>query len=534
MIDSPSRRRFLETSATGLILAAGLRPGRASASVSSPAAPPFTLGVASGDPTHESVVLWTRLANDPLDGGGMPSTPIPVHWEVALDPQLRHVVRRGIAVAFPAFAHTVHAHVTDLAPDRWYWYRFRALHEESPIGQTRTFPAPWSKARTMKFAFVSCQNFEDGFYTAYANLAQEDVDFVVHLGDYIYEGAASAGGPRVHLGGEPMTLDDYRNRHAQYRGDANLQAAHASFPFIVTWDDHEVENNYAGLISEDNDVPGRTPVSTDTFRQRRANAYRAYFEHMPLGNGAVLIGSAARLFRRFDFGRLAEINVLDTRQFRTNQPCGGPFDQLPPAGDDLAFACGQERDPAATMTGAFQEAWLKNGLASSKARWNVIAQQVMMTRMNFAPTAPAPIFNMDAWDGYAAARNRLLGFVGDRAIPNVVVVTGDVHSSWVADLRADFDVAGSPVVATELVGTSITSSFAPEFVPAIQAALQHPSNSHVKFFDGLFHGYVRCDVDEERWRATFRAVATVLAPASPVQTLATFEIADGVPGAVPA
>lgn len=529
-----SRRRFLGTGATGLILAAGLRPSRAAASAFSPAPAPFTLGVASGDPTHESVELWTRLANDPLHGGGMPHAPIPVHWEVARDPRMRRVVRRGVALASPAHAHTVHVHVDDLEPDEWYWYQFRVGREESPVGRTRTFPAPGAHARRMKFAFVSCQHFEDGFYTAYEHLAQEDLDFVVHLGDYIYEDGASTGAPRQHVGGELMTLADYRNRHAQYRGDANLQAAHARFPFIVTWDDHEVENNYAGAISEDNDVPGAAPVPTEEFRRRRARAYQAYFEHMPLGPRTALDGADARLYRRFHFGRLAALSVLDTRQFRTNQPCGGAFDQLPPAGDDIAFACGQEHDPAATLTGAAQEAWLRRGLAGSRARWNVVAQQVMMTRINFAPTAPVPLFNMDAWDGYVAARNRLLGFVERRRVDNVVVITGDIHSSWVADLEADFDAAGSPVVATELVGTSISSGFAPEFVAAIEAALQHPSNAHVKFFDGLFRGYVRCDVDEDRWRADFRAVTTVLAPSSPVQTLASFEIRDGQPGALPA
>jgi alkaline phosphatase D len=533
MIDAPSRRRFLGMSVTGLMLGAGLRPRRARASSFEPAEPPFSLGIASGDPTHHSVVLWTRLANDPLDGGGMPSVPIPVQWEVATDPHLHHVVRRGVTLAWPALAHTVHVHVSGLAPDRWYWYRFRAGREASPVGRTRTFPALWSRPRTMKFAFVSCQHWEAGFYTAYEHLAEEDLDFVVHLGDYIYEDPASEGAPRTHAGGEPTTLADYRNRHAQYRGDANLQAVHARFPFIVTWDDHEVENNYAGLISEDNDEPGATPVPLAAFRQRRAQAYRAYFEHMPLGHDAALVGSAARLFRRFRFGELAEVSVLDTRQFRSNQPCGGPLDQLPPAGDDIAFACGQERNPQATMTGAVQEAWLLNGLATSAARWNVIAQQVMMARVNFAPTAPAPLFNMDAWDGYAAARNRILGFVAARAIPNVVVLTGDVHASFAADLRADFDAPGSPVVGTELVGTSITSTFAPEFVAAIQAALLHPSNAHVKFFDGVFRGYVRCEVDAERWRADYRVVTTVLAPSSPLQTLASFEIAAGTPGVRP-
>jgi len=530
-----SRRGFLKTGVTGMVLAAGLRPAVASGAPFSPSPAPFTLGIASGDPTPDSVVLWTRLANDPLHGGGMPPEPIPVAWEVATDERMRHVVRRGVVIAWPAFAHTVHAHVRGLEPDHWYWYRFRVGGEASPIGRTRTFPEPGSAPERMRLAFASCQHFEQGFYTAWEHLAGEDLDFVIHLGDYVYEDGASPEGPRQHVSGETMTLADYRNRHAQYKGDANLQAAHARFPFIVTWDDHEVENNYARFTSEDNDTPGRTPVPPEVFRQRRVRAYRAYFEHMPLRARATPDGASLRLFRRFRFGRRAQFSVLDTRQFRSNQPCGGTPDEFPPPpGDDVASACGRERDPAATMTGAAQEDWLLQGLASSRAQWNVIAQQVMVTRVNFAPTLPTPVFNMDAWDGYVAARNRLLGFVRDRGVPNVVVLTGDIHSSWVADLKANFDEPGSPVVATELVGTSISSDFAPPFVAAIEAALQHPSNDHVKFFNGDFRGYVRCDVDAERWRADFRAVATVLAASSPVVTLASFEVLDGVPGAVPA
>jgi alkaline phosphatase D len=539
MIGTLSRRRLLGMGATGLVLAAGLKPPRAAGSTFSPSPAPFSLGVASGDPTDQSVVLWTRLASDPLDGGGMPNVPIAVKWQVATDPEMRHVVRSGVALAWPALAHTVHVHVRGLAADRWYWYRFEAGGEQSPLGRTRTFPAPDGTPRQMKLAFVSCQHFEHGFYTAYEHLAEEDLDFVIHLGDYIYEDAASPGRVRQHVGDEAMSLADYRNRYAQYKGDPNLQAAHARFPFIVTWDDHEVENNYAGLVSEDNDIRGAAPVPPDVFRQRRAAAYRAFFEHMPLGRRTALVGAHALLFRRFRFGRLAELSVLDTRQFRSNQPCGGVFDQIPPSGDDVSLACGEERNPAATMMGTPQEAWLLGGLVSSHARWNVIAQQVMMARLNFAPgpSLPAAVLNMDSWDGYATARNRLLGFVDQRDIRNVVVLSGDAHVAFAADLHADFEAPGSPV-ATEFVGTSISSDFAPEdFAPeaiaAIQAALLHPSNGHIKFFNGALRGYVRCEVDEERWRADFRAVATVAAPTSAVQTLASFEIRDGVPGAIP-
>ena len=531
MLDTLTRRRFLAMGATGLAATAALKPRRAAASFA-PSPAPFSLGVASGDPTHHSVVLWTRLAMDPLNGGGMPPERIPVSWEIATDPAMRQVVNRGVITAFPELAHTVHVRVQGLRPDSWYWYRFWTGPNQSPVGRTRTFPAPGATVDRMKFAFVSCQHWEAGFYTAYENIAAEDIDFVVHLGDYIYEDGPSSSGVRQHVGGEPKTLADYRNRHALYKTDGNLQAAHAMFPFIVTWDDHETENNYAGEVSEDNDVPGATPVSAPAFRERRAQAYRAYFEHMPLDSRASLVGAKARLYRRFQFGRLAEISVLDTRQSRGNQPCGGALDALPPSGDDIAFACGGEHVPGSTMTGAAQESWLLSGLEDSRAQWRVIAQQVMMTRINFAPTAPTPVYNMDAWDGYVAARNRLLGFVADGDIDNVVVLTGDIHSSWVADLKADFDAPGSPVVATELVGTSVTSTFAPQFVAAIQAALQHPSNGHIRFFEGLSRGYVRCDVDADRWRADFRGVSTVLQPTATVQTLASFEIQDGVPGAV--
>lgn len=241
-----SRRAFLYGGAfTALALASGLVPRRAAGLA--PASIPFSLGVASGDPTHDSVVLWTRLAVDPLNGGGMPQLPIEVKWKIATDPRLHHVVRRGRFTALPEDGHSVHVVVKGLSPDRWYWYQFESGRDISPIGRTRTFPAPGSKPGLLRFAFVSCQHWESGFYTAWEHLAQEDIDFVIHLGDYIYEDGASGGGVRQHVPvSEIMTLDDYRNRHAQYRGDPNLQVAHAQFPFIVTCDDHEVENNYAG------------------------------------------------------------------------------------------------------------------------------------------------------------------------------------------------------------------------------------------------------------------------------------------------
>ena len=535
-----SRRAFLRGGAfAGLALATGLEPSRAAAACCDP---PFTLGVASGDPTHNSVILWTRLANDPLDGGGMGSRGIEVKWEVATDEQMSHVVRRGSVVALPDLAHSVRVRVLGLQPDRWYWYRFKAEGELSPVGRTRTFPAPGANASPLRFAFVSCQHFEQGFYPAWANLAEEDIDCVVHLGDYIYEDAASGLGVRTHVpASETMSLTDYRNRHAQYRSDPSLQAAHARFPFIVTWDDHEVEDNYAGDVSVDNgDLDPTNDVSSAVFRARRAAAYRAFFEHMPLDPLRRPLGADAILFRRFSWGRLAEISVLDTRQFRTDQPCAGALDFFPPSGDDLVIPCGQELDPRATMTGVLQEAWLLDGLRRSRARWNVIAQQVMMGALDFGPgiaffdpTVPAglSVRNVDAWDGYVAARNRLLEFVRDQHVENLVVLSGDTHTSFVADLKTDFADPTSPVVGTEFVGPSITSIFPPPLIPVVQAALLDARNAHVKFFEGLLHGYVRCTVTPDEWRSDYRVVTTTLTPVSPVHTLASFVIENGQPGA---
>jgi alkaline phosphatase D len=536
-----SRRAFLRSGAlAALALASGVTPRRAAGLA--PAAIPFSLGIASGDPTHDSVVLWTRLAVDPLNGGGMPPVPLEVDWKIATDPHLRHVVRRGTFLALPEDGHSVNVAATGLAPDRWYWYQFESGGDLSPIGRTRTFPAPRSQPRLLRFAFVSCQHWESGFYTAWEHLAREDIDFVIHLGDYIYEDGTSVGGVRQHVPvSEIMTLDDYRNRYAQYRSDANLQAAHAQFPFIITWDDHEVENDYAGDVSENNgDADSTNDVPPGEFRTRRARAYKTFFEHMPLDPRLSLKGASARLFRRFDWGRLAKFHVLDTRQFRSDQPCAGAKDLLAPVGDDLVIACGEELNPSATMIGAAQENWLLDGLQRSKSRWNVIAQQVMMAAVDFGPGAAGfdprltglHIRNVDAWDGYVEARNRLLGGVLEEEIANLVVLSGDAHSSWVADLKANFADPSSPVVGTEFVGMSISSNFRSEFIPIIEQTLLDPANAHVKFFDGTFHGYVRCSVTPERWLSDYRVVDTVLEPTATLRTLKTFVVKDGQVGSL--
>jgi alkaline phosphatase D len=304
---------------------------------------PFQLGVASGDPAADGFVIWTRLAPDPVGGGGMPAEPVEVVWQVAHDETFERIVREGKTVATPDWAHSVHVEVEGLEPDRWYFYRFQAGDEISPVGRARTFPAPESAAARMRFAFASCQHYESGLYTAYEHMLGEDLDLIAHLGDYIYEGATSRGNTvRKHNSKEIETLDEYRNRHALYKTDELLQAAHAACPWIVTWDDHEFDNNCAGDISEEPNV------AREDYLRRRAAAYQAYYEHMPLRRSALPQGPDMQLYRKVSFGSLAEFFVLDTRQYRTDQPCG---DGNKPPCDDVY-------DPQATLLGEAQEKWL--------------------------------------------------------------------------------------------------------------------------------------------------------------------------------
>jgi alkaline phosphatase D len=474
-------------------------------------ASPFTLGVASGDPSDDGVVLWTRLAPDPLQGGGMPSAPVEVRWEVAEDEGMRRLVKHGRATAVAEWGHTIHAEVDGLDPNREYWYRFHAGDATSPVGRTRTLPRSKDAVDQLRFAFASCQHYEAGFFTAYRHLASEDLDLVFHLGDYVYEGPARDGQPRRHRGLELATLDDYRNRYALYKSDPDLQAAHAAAPWIVTPDDHEVDNNYAGAISE-NDDP------REAFLQRRAAAYQAYYEHMPLRRRSIPKGPAVQLYRQFSYGQLASFFVLDTRQFRTDQPCG----------DGSKAPCPGVGDPQASMLGPAQEKWLFDALGRSKGRWNVLPQQVMMAKVDQMP-GPDERYSMDQWSGYDVPRTRLMELFASRRPSNPVVLTGDIHSNWVNDLKVDFRDANAPAVATELVGTSITSGG-----DGVDQSARMPDvlaeNPFVKFQNSQ-RGYVSCSVTPEAWRADYRVVDYVSRPDAPRRTRASFRIADGRPGA---
>lgn len=472
---------------------------------------PFTLGVASGDPEPDGVVLWTRLAPRPLDGGGMPDESVEVSWQVAEDEAMTRVVQKGITAAVPEWGHSVHVEVQGLKPDRWYWYQFRAAGETSPKGRTRTAPAADSRPENLRFAVASCQHYESGFYTAYEHMLREELDLVLHLGDYIYEGAGDKSRVRRHVGPVLTTLDDYRNRHAQYKTDPALQAMHAAVPWIVTWDDHEVANNYAGALSE------KADVSPEDFLKRRAAAYQAYYEHMPLRKAALPKGPDMVVYRRAPWGTLAEFFVLDTRQYRSDQPCG----------DGNKPPCDAASDPRATLLGQTQREWLFSGLSRSHAVWNVLAQQVMMARVDVA-AGPEARYSMDQWPGYEAERRQVLRYLHERKIANPVTLAGDIHSHWANDLIADFDGLGSPIVGAEFVGTSISSGGDGNALPKHLADV-YTENPWVKYTNSQ-RGYISCRVSPGQWRADYRMVEYISRPGAPLMTPASFVVEAGHAG----
>ncbi len=474
---------------------------------------PFSLGVASGDPDTSSVVLWTRLAPEPLvPGGGMDQREVKVDWEIAEDEQLTKVVAQGSTVATPQLGHSVHVEVQGLNPRRWYWYRFRSGDAESAIGRTRTMPRGSTMPEKVRFAVTSCQNYEQGLFTAYEQMARDDVDLVFHLGDYIYEYEAGRNGKvRTHIGQELDSLDDYRVRHAQYRSDPLLHGMHALCPWFVTWDDHEFDNNCAGDISEEKNVD---PVD---FLIRRANAYQAYYEMMPLRRAQLPQGSNLQLYRQASFGRLANFMVLDTRQYRTNQPND---DKRSPLNDEALAKSN-------SLLGSEQRNWLCRELISSKATWNVLAQQVMMGMVGF-PSEDQPLkYSMDQWPGCAYERMQLVKFLAQRRISNPVVLTGDIHSNWVNELRVDDRRAEDPVVATEFVATSLSSGGNGVDAPANLAALMS-HNACIKFHNAQ-RGYILCDVTKERWQSDYIVVDDVLKPGGKISKRQSFVVEAGDP-----
>jgi alkaline phosphatase D len=504
-------------SAAGLLLAGCHAAPRGATAPVGP--PPFTLGVASGYPGAEGVVLWTRLAPAAreADPAVLPDA-VPVEWEVADDEGMRSVIARGSTTATVAGAHSVHVEVPGLAPARWYWYRFTALGHRSRVGRTRTLPAAGAPLQRLRLAVASCQNYEHGFYAAYRHLVTDEPDLVVHLGDYIYEGTWGQNLVRPLRQPEVQSLAQYRERHALYKRDADLQNAHALFPWVLVWDDHEVSNDYADASAERITPP-------EAFLQRRAAAYQAYYEHMPMPLRMAPAGPAMQIHTAFSIGSLASIQLLDHRQYRSPQAC-------PPAGRAGGTAvepsrCEALRDPKRSVLGVRQEQWLHEQFARSTSRWNLIAQQTLMAPLALTGRdGGASLVRTDGWDGYPVSRQRLLDSISDSRLSNPVVLGGDLHAFYVADLHRQSDAA-SPVLASEFVGTSVTSQSAGQaFFDRVKAA--HP---HLKHADGSRRGYLRLTLTPARLQADLMALDDVARADSGLSRQAAFVVEAGRPGA---
>ena len=515
------RRSFVRSAAAfaGSMLA-GLGPIRRAAA----AAPnfindPFQLGVASGDPNTDGFVIWTRLAPDPYDPAALPVEAIPVGWEVAEDAKFRKIAARGTVYARPELAHSVHVDLRGLGPHRDYFYRFTCGDAVSPVGRGATWPAPTAPADKLRFAFGSCQHYEQGYFSAYRDMVAQDPSLIIHLGDYIYD--VSYGRTVRHSPiADARTLADYRQLHAVYKLDPDLQAAHRHCPWLFVWDDHEVDNDYSAIDSEDDADPA-------AFLARRRAAYQAYYEHMPLRASAGPTASGNMfMFQRINYGDLAEFNQLDLRQYRAPIVCKTPTFRAGRVVD--VTQCPELADPSRTMLGAQQEFWIDRHLGRTGARWTVIAQSLML--MGFDQiVGPARGVYTDNWAGFPAARRKVFDIIKKRSLQNVISLGGDIHSYVVGDAK---DIDADPASATllsEFVCTSITSE---SFNTSVFAAMA-PENPNIKLIDDRYRGYVLCDVDRNVWRTTLRTVDDVMDRNTGFGTLATFAVEQGQPGVKP-
>jgi alkaline phosphatase D len=514
MAYTPSRRTLLG----GLVAAPFVLSVRARAELAFTDFP-FALGVAAGDMTSDGFILWTRLAPRPLEPhGGMPTKPVTVEWEVAADSRFRQMVAKGSGTAWPELAHSVHVDVTGLKPASRYFYRFRCAGETSIVGTVQTLPPAGTSIERVRFAAVGCQHFEEGWYTAYRDVARQPLDFIFHYGDYIYEEHDSRprgldGRPvapvRRYSGPSPFSIDDYRVRYAETKLDADLQAAHTSAGWYCTYDDHEVQNNWASAWDQDGDPP-------EIFVYRRQAALQAWYEHMPV-RGKPSIDGPIDFRRRVDYGGLARFHYPNTRLYRSDQPCG----------DGFKPDCPDRHAPGLDMLNAAQWSWLDEGFQSSRQRWNLVPQQVMVAMPDRRGAEQTEtIYNMDSWGGYPAAQAHLLDIFARHAPGNIVVVTGDEHRHYANDL-----IRKDRVVASEFVSTSITSQGDGAVDSDPQAILAH--NGFVKWINDK-RGYVLTEITPDACIGDYRVVEAVTRPDMPVTTAARWGVEAGKAGLVKA
>jgi alkaline phosphatase D len=477
-----------------------------------PLSMPFTLGIASGEPSPSSVLLWTRIFPNEFDPDTLHPADVEVRWELADDERFSRGLRSGRVRALASEAHTLHVDVENLAPDRWYFYRFHCGAFTSVVGRTRTLPQ--GQAKHLRFAVSSCQHYETGYFAAHRHLAAEALDLIWFVGDYIYEyrpTGITSRSVRQHDGGICKTLSDYRRRYALYKRDANLQLMHASAPFLPIWDDHEVDNDYAGLTSRDHDP---------AFAARRAAAYRAYIEHMPIHMPRLAPDGSVGLYRNVDFGNLVRFHALDDRQYRDEQPCS-------PAGHGAGYKglneCPERTDPTRSMLGLAQERWFERSVSTSQAGWNIVAQQTLMAQAQLNGRVW-----VDGWDGYPAARARLLSTLARPGVNNPIVVGGDVHATYISDLRLDPARDDTPIVAREFCGTSIST---PSW-PQTWSDRVVSENPDVRYARSDRRGYLIFDVTQDHLKVTVRALDNARLEEAQVESLISFEVAAGQTGSV--
>lgn len=466
----------------------------------------FVHGVASGDPTAESVILWTRVS--PVNGSS-PAT-VEVSWEVALDEEFLLVVDAGASDVRIEDDYTLKLDPSGLSPATTYYFRFHALDETSPTGRTRT--APRDNHTALRFGLIACSCYTQGYFHAYRSLAQDDaLDAILHVGDYIYEFATGEyGNVRAHdPEHEAVTLEDYRRRYAQYRRDPDLQEAHRRHPFIVTWDDHETANDSwrDGALNH--------MSSEGDWQQRKAAASRAYREWMPIREAAPRV-EPPKLWRSLRYGDLAELFVLDTRIWGRDEP-------VEPGAANLDA---ENRH----MLGADQETWLLDGLSSSSSTWKLLVQQIVFVQF-------PQIWNQFGWDGYPAARRRILNRIREDSVGGVLILSGDFHSSWASDVALDpWDSASyDPVtrdgtLATELVTPGATS---PLLTPSESDGLARDvlsNNPHTRWAEYSQRGYVVIDVTAESTRATWMHIADVTRNVTSERVAAVAVVARSTPG----
>jgi alkaline phosphatase D len=427
---------------------------------------------------------------------------------------MQRVVCTGTAVAHPELGHAVHVEVDGLEPARDYFYRFTIGGERSQVGRSRTLPPAGAPVGQVRIGHVGCQCYEDGFFTAYRHVAEERFDFVYHSGDYIYEhgiwrSSAARAVPRDV--DETFTLDDYRYRYSLYKLDLDLQAAHASAPFVMSFDDHEVSNDWADTWNERGAPP-------ELFLLRRAAAYQDWYEHVPVRKALLPRGPDIQMYRRIMVGDLVALNVLDTRQFRSPQACGG----------GIKVGCAEALEPQRTMMGATQERWLDDGFKNARRRWNVLAHQVILMRNDREADPNIFMPSMDKWDGAVAARDRPFAAIEDAKVNNLIALAGDIHNNWAGELKKNFLDERSATLGVEFVGTSVSTD-GDGYDINDNFKRRVAKQPYVKFFNNQ-RGYVRNVVTPDRWQADFQVLDKVTVPDGRMTTRKSLVVENGKSG----